>query len=114
MPASWMVGDLMSDVLAGLNAGCRSILVKSGPGTARRSRGTRRLSGRYLVLPDFVAAAETILGDRRGHRFLLPQPPVFDPGGAEALGSTNTVNDSPIEAGRLRRSGSPIWATSIP
>ena len=25
--ASWMVGDLISDVLAGLNAGCRSILV---------------------------------------------------------------------------------------
>ena len=29
--ASWMVGDLISDVLAGLNAGCRSILVRSGP-----------------------------------------------------------------------------------
>ena len=28
--ASWMVGDLISDVLAGLNAGCRSILVQTG------------------------------------------------------------------------------------
>ena len=26
---SWMVGDLISDVLAGQNAGCRSILLKS-------------------------------------------------------------------------------------
>ena len=28
--ASWMVGDLISDVLAGQNAGCRSILLESG------------------------------------------------------------------------------------
>ena len=27
--ASWMVGDLVSDVLAGQNAGCRSILLES-------------------------------------------------------------------------------------
>ena len=32
--ASWMVGDLISDVLAGLNAGCRSILVQSGQASA--------------------------------------------------------------------------------
>ena len=29
LASSWMVGDLISDVLAGLNAGCRSILVGS-------------------------------------------------------------------------------------
>ena len=34
LEASWMVGDLISDVLAGLNAGCRSILVESGQTTA--------------------------------------------------------------------------------
>ncbi len=33
LDASWMVGDLVSDVLAGINAGCRgSILVRTGPG----------------------------------------------------------------------------------
>ena len=30
LAASWMVGDLISDVFAGLNAGCRSILLESG------------------------------------------------------------------------------------
>ena len=36
LAASWMVGDLISDVMAGLNAGCQSILLASDPipGTA--------------------------------------------------------------------------------
>jgi D-glycero-D-manno-heptose 1,7-bisphosphate phosphatase len=29
---SWMVGDMLSDILAGANAGCRSILVQTGNG----------------------------------------------------------------------------------
>ena len=37
LEASWMVGDLISDVLAGQNAGCRSILVEP----ARRRPGRR-------------------------------------------------------------------------
>ena len=32
MAASWMVGDAETDVQAGLRAGCRAILVSSGPG----------------------------------------------------------------------------------
>ena len=40
--ASWMVGDLISDVLAGLNAGCRSILVESGQTSPGRGRCTGR------------------------------------------------------------------------
>ena len=71
LPASWMVGDLISDVLAGLNAGCRSILVKSGP-ESHDGPEDEAASGRYFVLPDLVAAAERILEDRRGTRFLLP------------------------------------------
>ena len=43
----WMVGDLISDVLAGLNAGCRSILVESGQ-TAHRKRPDA-LAGRFLI-----------------------------------------------------------------
>lgn len=34
MSRSWMVGDMLSDVLAGRNAGCRSILVASSHGVA--------------------------------------------------------------------------------
>jgi histidinol-phosphate phosphatase family protein len=58
--ASWMVGDLISDVLAGQNAGCRSILLESGqtepvPG---QSPATSVLTAR-----DLVAAADLILAD---------------------------------------------------
>ena len=35
LAASWMVGDMISDVLAGINAGCRSILVETGKGSPR-------------------------------------------------------------------------------
>ncbi len=60
---SWMVGDYISDVLAGLNAGCRSILVGSQePETSRLE--TAAGSIRYLTASDFAAAAEMILSDR--------------------------------------------------
>lgn len=32
LSASWMVGDTLSDMLAGKNAGCRSLLVRTGYG----------------------------------------------------------------------------------
>ena len=114
LPASWMVGDLISDVLAGLNAGCRSILVKSGP-EPHDGPEDEAPSGRYLVLPDFVAAAETILEDRRGHPFPAPATPGVRPGGHRGIGVNQTswmIHRSRPE--RLRRSGLPIWATSIP
>jgi histidinol-phosphate phosphatase family protein len=58
---SWMVGDLISDVLAGQNAGCRSILLKSGQ-TA--SEEVHTLSGQFLTAPNLAATAELILADR--------------------------------------------------
>jgi histidinol-phosphate phosphatase family protein len=58
LAASWMVGDLISDVMAGLNAGCRSILVHSGQTTAAAAPP---LPGRTLVAADLAAAAEVIL-----------------------------------------------------
>jgi histidinol-phosphate phosphatase family protein len=57
---SWMVGDLISDVLAGQNAGCRSILLESGQ-TAPEEAQT--LAGRFLTAPDLAAAADLILVD---------------------------------------------------
>jgi histidinol-phosphate phosphatase family protein len=57
---SWMVGDLISDVMAGLNAGCRSILLMAGP-SACASTDSLPASGRYLTAPDLATAVEMIL-----------------------------------------------------
>jgi D-glycero-D-manno-heptose 1,7-bisphosphate phosphatase len=58
--ASWMIGDLPSDVLAGLNAGCRSILLESGQLSPEERSA---LAGRTLTAPDLAAAADLILAD---------------------------------------------------
>jgi histidinol-phosphate phosphatase family protein len=57
--ASWMIGDMESDVLAGLNAGCRSILVRSGQSTDAR---VAALAGRFPVAADLADAVDRILG----------------------------------------------------
>ena len=61
LAASWMVGDLISDVLAGLNAGCRSILLESD---RSRPEDLDALDGRALILPNLEAAAAVILADQ--------------------------------------------------
>jgi D,D-heptose 1,7-bisphosphate phosphatase len=63
--ASWMVGDLISDVLAGLNAGCRSILVQSGQTSAAEADA---LAVQALIAPDVTGAADLILDDQRAQR----------------------------------------------
>ncbi len=63
---SWMVGDLISDVLAGLNAGCRSILVASGQ-AAPSDAGAEPTTGCYAIAADFAAAAEMILSAQGAH-----------------------------------------------
>jgi D,D-heptose 1,7-bisphosphate phosphatase len=61
LDASWMVGDKMSDVMAGLNAGCRSILLQAG---AAASDGAEpAAAGRFLVAADLAAAVDLILRD---------------------------------------------------
>ena len=57
---SWMVGDLVSDVFAGLNAGCRSILLESNQTTPG---DIEALEGRALILPDLAAVTATILAN---------------------------------------------------
>jgi histidinol-phosphate phosphatase family protein len=57
---SWMVGDLISDVLAGQNAGCRSILLESGQTS---SQAVQALSGQFFTAPDLAATVELILAD---------------------------------------------------
>ena len=59
LAASWMVGDLISDVLAGLNAGCRSILVGSNATLDELPAAAE--AGRVFTAADFAAAANLIL-----------------------------------------------------
>jgi histidinol-phosphate phosphatase family protein len=63
--SSWMVGDLISDVLAGQNAGCRSILLESGQTTAEEFKS---LSERFQTAPDLAAAADLILASDGANR----------------------------------------------
>jgi D,D-heptose 1,7-bisphosphate phosphatase len=65
LAASWMVGDLISDVLAGLNAGCRSILLES---RQTPPDDVKSLEGRALLIPDLTAATDAILADREARR----------------------------------------------
>lgn len=60
LAASWMVGDKMSDVQAGLAAGCRSILLlpDGDPGLAAGAPA-------YRTAPDITAAVELILAEGR-------------------------------------------------
>jgi D-glycero-D-manno-heptose 1,7-bisphosphate phosphatase len=57
---SWMVGDKFSDVQAGLNAGCRSILLASDQDEPFGSEALA-LAGHYLLAADLATAAELIL-----------------------------------------------------
>jgi D-glycero-D-manno-heptose 1,7-bisphosphate phosphatase len=64
LAASWMVGDTISDVLAGVNAGCRgNILVRTGkalpPDDAYPGLG-------YHTVDDLNDAADRILAAGRG------------------------------------------------
>jgi D,D-heptose 1,7-bisphosphate phosphatase len=65
LSASWMVGDTISDVLAGLNAGCRSILVLSGQTSAADAE---KFAEQALIVPDLTAASELILEEKEEER----------------------------------------------
>lgn len=60
LDASWMVGDMLSDVLAGVNARCKgSILVRTGKGLSAEEQATMKHA--YHIAADLPAAAELIL-----------------------------------------------------
>ena len=60
LDSSWMVGDMISDVLAGIHAGCRgSILVKTGLGL---TEAENRSQVEYHVTDDITKASDLILG----------------------------------------------------
>jgi D,D-heptose 1,7-bisphosphate phosphatase len=57
--ASWMVGDMISDVLAGINAGCKgSLMVQTGKAL---SEAEAVVAQGYQTAPDLPAAAAIIL-----------------------------------------------------
>lgn len=55
--ASWMVGDKLADINAGLAAGCQTILVKTGYGAEAAAASPPGV----VVLPDLRAAAAHII-----------------------------------------------------
>ena len=57
LAASWMVGDTVSDILAGRHAGCRTVLVRTGYGT--RDDGAADIAD--AVAPDVAGAVDIIL-----------------------------------------------------
>jgi mannose-1-phosphate guanylyltransferase len=59
LAASWMVGKLLSDVLAGLSEGCKSILVKSGKTSQAEANTVAALAP---VAADLAASVDLILG----------------------------------------------------
>lgn len=61
LSSSWMVGDKSADMEAGIAAGCRSILVRTGYGAAEAAAAP---SG-VIAVDDLGAAVEVILGNSR-------------------------------------------------
>jgi D-glycero-D-manno-heptose 1,7-bisphosphate phosphatase len=62
--ASWMIGDMISDALAGAHAGCRgSVLVRNGQ---TPDDGEADAAPGVFVCDDFAAAAAAVLAARGG------------------------------------------------
>jgi len=60
LAGSWMIGDKLADIEAGVAAGCQSILVRTGYGTADEPKVLARFPG-TSVCKDLGAAADLIL-----------------------------------------------------
>lgn len=63
---SWIVGDAVRDVAAGLALGLRAILVATGKGEVERRKLPAELASRTLLEPDVAAAARRILRETTG------------------------------------------------
>jgi D-glycero-D-manno-heptose 1,7-bisphosphate phosphatase len=64
LPRSFMIGDTISDVLAGHNAGCRSILVRTGYGSGVEHPP----AGACYVVDDVREASELLIELDRGQQ----------------------------------------------
>lgn len=64
--SSWMIGDMISDVLAGINAGCKgSLMVRTGKVLPEPEAPSTQTDG-YRVVADLPAATDLILGESAG------------------------------------------------
>ncbi|MCU0484158.1 MAG: HAD-IIIA family hydrolase [Chloroflexi bacterium] len=62
LPASWMIGDMISDALAGRNAGCHGVLLVR---TGNEPPDAEAAAHGFEVLDDLAAAADHVLAERR-------------------------------------------------
>ena len=62
LAASWMVGDKVSDVGAGRNAGCRTVLVRTGYGSEEEIKLAERGLRADLVVDDLKTFVAKLLG----------------------------------------------------
>jgi phosphoglycolate phosphatase-like HAD superfamily hydrolase len=69
LPRSWMIGDMLDDVEAGIRAGCRAVLVDRGAETRWRAGRLRTPSA---IVYDFADAAAFIVGGQRTARVAQP------------------------------------------
>lgn len=67
LPSSWMVGDKLADVEAGVCAGCRPILVKTGYGSTEQAR-LGPFQSETTVVADLAAAVDLILQSLDGRK----------------------------------------------
>ena len=58
---SWIVGDALRDLQAGVSAGVRPVMVLTGKGVRERARLVGSSAEHAVVVEDFAAAAEVIL-----------------------------------------------------
>lgn len=72
LSSSWMIGDRLADVLAGVNAGCRSIRVRTGH---RYTCPIRSIDCEYVCKYSIKEAVEFILAERSSlkHESAVPQ-----------------------------------------
>ena len=61
--SSWMIGDMISDVLAGFNAGCQGTILLAPPNHAGKGQGTASDVGQR-VADNLMSAADIILEER--------------------------------------------------
>lgn len=58
---SFLIGDSECDILAGMNAGCKSILVLTGKGEQVKKEIKEKKIKPYLITPNILTAAEYII-----------------------------------------------------
>jgi D-glycero-D-manno-heptose 1,7-bisphosphate phosphatase len=65
---SWMIGDRWVDIVAGMDAGCRSVLIEHAFSLAPTSSGSPVLLAIEASVPDLISAAKIVLASARSSR----------------------------------------------